>query len=1139
MTNIEVSGRQLLRELEAMRRRISELERAEAERRQAEEKLRQSQARLRTFMESAADVFVLFDAELNFVEINRAGLEMFPHGIRKEDLIGRNIADIMPDIKQCGRYDQYMQVIKTGKPLLLDDCVPSSVLGERHQILKAFKVGDGLGVIATDITELKRAGEALKESEERFKAILDNAVDGIILADLETKRFCTGNKAICQMLGYSLEEIWHLGVMDIHPEKDLPYVLGQFEKQARREITLSEDIPVKRKDGSVFYAEVNSSPVTIGGKGYLIGIFRDTTERKRKEEALSRSEEKYRGLYESIIDGVVHTDLSGKILGANRAFLDMVGYSEQEMKRLSYQQLTPAKWAAIEEDIVKNQVLTRGYSDLYEKEYIRKDGTVFPIGIRVRLVRADKGKPVGMWGIVRDITELKRGEYALRQSEEKLRLIFDSVTDGITVTDLEGNILQVNEAITRMHGFERKDRLVGRNSFEFLPEEERMRARKLLTKVLETGHSGNVELALLRKDGTSYPVEISGALLKDGEGNPTGFVGITRDIAERNLAQKALVESEKKYSTLVERGNDGIIIIQDGLMKFINTKMIEMSGYSTEEAVNKSFIGFVSPGYQAIVAERYKRRLAGEEVPRYYEIEIIAKDGTAIPVEINASIIEYESKPADMAIVRDITERRQAEQQLRESEERYRNLFESTYDLIQSVAPDGRLLFVNRAWREKLGYTEAEIPNLNLFEIIHPESLPHCQELFSRVMAGEPVRDIQTTFVTKGGSPVLLEGSAIARHIDGKLIATLGFFHDITERTKAEERVRHAAEEWRTTFDSITDAISIHDKDYKILRVNRAFADIVHMKPKQLIGKRCYEVVHGTKEPLPGCPHRQSLTTGKPATLEFYESHLGRYLQQSTSPILNEKGEVVSTVHIARDITERKRMEEQLIMTDRLASIGELVSGIAHELNNPLTSVIGFSQLLKEAGVSPDVKEDLDIISKEAERAAAIIRNLLTFARKHEPVKQQSHINSIIEDVLKLRAYEQKVNNIAVRKHLARNLPEIMVDYFQMQQVFLNIIVNAEMAMLEAHNKGTLNISTRQVDSIIRISIADDGPGISKENLNRIFDPFFTTKEVGKGTGLGLSICHGIVTAHGGSIYARSKPGIGAAFVVELPVNSS
>jgi signal transduction histidine kinase len=189
-----------------------------------------------------------------------------------------------------------------------------------------------------------------------------------------------------------------------------------------------------------------------------------------------------------------------------------------------------------------------------------------------------------------------------------------------------------------------------------------------------------------------------------------------------------------------------------------------------------------------------------------------------------------------------------------------------------------------------------------------------------------------------------------------------------------------------------------------------------------------------------------------------------------------------------------------------------------------------------DGDVPDDIKEDLGTIYSEAQRAASIVKNLLTFARKHPPVKQLSQVNTIIEDVLRLRAYQQKVNNIEVDKQLAANLPEIMVDYFQMQQVFLNIIVNAESAMLEAHGKGKLVITTERVNGITKVTFTDDGHGIARENLGRIFAPFFTTKEAGKGTGLGLSICHGIVTEHGGRIYAKSQIGKGATFVVELPV---
>jgi two-component system NtrC family sensor kinase len=229
-------------------------------------------------------------------------------------------------------------------------------------------------------------------------------------------------------------------------------------------------------------------------------------------------------------------------------------------------------------------------------------------------------------------------------------------------------------------------------------------------------------------------------------------------------------------------------------------------------------------------------------------------------------------------------------------------------------------------------------------------------------------------------------------------------------------------------------------------------------------------------------------------------------------------------------------MEQQLILSDRLASIGELVSGVAHELNNPLTSIIGFSQLIMENNPPLNIKDDLNIIHKEAQRSAGIVKNLLTFARKHAPVKQKGRINNIIAEVLKLRAYEQTVNNITLNTDFDPDLPEIMIDHFQMQQVFLNIIINAESAMLGAHNKGTLTITTKKIDGHIKIVFADDGSGIPGKNLNRIFTPFFTTKEVGKGTGLGLSICHGIITEHGGKIYVESELGKGAAFILELPV---
>jgi C4-dicarboxylate-specific signal transduction histidine kinase len=213
-----------------------------------------------------------------------------------------------------------------------------------------------------------------------------------------------------------------------------------------------------------------------------------------------------------------------------------------------------------------------------------------------------------------------------------------------------------------------------------------------------------------------------------------------------------------------------------------------------------------------------------------------------------------------------------------------------------------------------------------------------------------------------------------------------------------------------------------------------------------------------------------------------------------------------------------------------------MAAGIAHELNNPLTGVIAMSQMLLDEEMSDAVKEDLKLICSEAQRAAAVVKHLLIFARKHTAEREAVQINTVVEDVLSLRAYEQKVNNIRVTTRLDNHLPEIIADPFQIQQVFINIVLNAEQAMMAGHKEGALTITTGRVGDNIKVSFSDDGPGISPENMRKLFSPFFTTKEVGKGTGLGLSICYGIVADHGGRIYARSELGEGATFVVELPV---
>lgn len=357
--------------------------------------------------------------------------------------------------------------------------------------------------------------------------------------------------------------------------------------------------------------------------------------------------------------------------------------------------------------------------------------------------------------------------------------------------------------------------------------------------------------------------------------------------------------------------------------------------------------------------------------------------------------------------------------------------------------------------------------------------------------------------------------------------------------TESEDKLKNQYGLLQSTFEAIPYPFYVIDaNDYTVKMANSAarFGDLSK-------GHFCYSLTHGKDKPCDSetdpCPLAQIKKTKKPVAVEHVhsdESGKSRTYDIFAYPVFNTTGDIVQMIEFCQDNTERKRMQEQLIAQDRLVSIGQLVSGVAHELNNPLTSVIGFSDILLQKDLPANIRADLEIVNSEAKRTALIVKNLLTFARQQPQQKTPVNINEPLQTVLQLRCHTQRTNNITSDTHLAQGLLPIMANSSQLQQVFLNIIVNAEQAMTDSHNKGTLKINSAQRGDFVRVTIADDGPGITRENMTRLFTPFFTTKEIGKGTGLGLSISQGIVLEHGGRIWAESQPGKGAVFFIELPV---
>jgi two-component system NtrC family sensor kinase len=484
---------------------------------------------------------------------------------------------------------------------------------------------------------------------------------------------------------------------------------------------------------------------------------------------------------------------------------------------------------------------------------------------------------------------------------------------------------------------------------------------------------------------------------------------LTKLLSRQKRTEAALLDSEEQYRLLQEHASEGILIIQDGIVKFANPRAARLLAYPISELSSRQFIELVHADDRKVAISRYLAAINSKKLsPANYTYRVITKRGNIKWAETTSIEVIWEEKPAALVFLTDVTGRKKAEEALRKSEERYRTILEDMGKGYYEVDVAGNITFVNDSICRMLGYSSGEVIGTNYRSYAYDE--------------------------------------ANAR---------------------------------------------------KIYRYTNS--------------------VYRTRRPAKWFSWQYAAKNGEK-----------RFIEASIAPKFDGQGKIVGFRGILNDVTERKAMEQQVLLTNKLASIGELASGVAHELNNPLTTVMGYAQLLIESKDVPEhIKSDLDKVYQESQRAARIVQNLLSFARRRRPEKTYFDINNLVQKTLDLRSYELKVNNISLFVNLKPDMPEITADYHQIQQVILNILINAEQALTEMRRRGKITLTTSAVKDRIRINIADNGPGISESNIDKIFDPFFTTKELGKGTGLGLSVCHGIVTAHGGKIYVESEKGKG------------
>ena len=456
-------------------------------------------------------------------------------------------------------------------------------------------------------------------------------------------------------------------------------------------------------------------------------------------------------------------------------------------------------------------------------------------------------------------------------------------------------------------------------------------------------------------------------------------------------------------------------------------------------------------------------------------------------------------------------------------------------DAVVVTGLDRKVLTANRSAAELFGRRLADLPGTAIDDLVASAERQHVAEREHRAFEGEQQR-YETTVVRADGEERNVAVSTTPLVLDGDLVGTVATLRDITEEKGAQDALARSEARYRNLFESASDAIVTLDANGRFTTFNHAAENISGYPRQELVGQWFAPLLPDDELPK-ALMHFQKALAGETGLFEttFIRKDREYRTIQVTYSTPQRDEEVLCVI---RDVTDQKMLQEQLIQSEKMSAIGQLVSGVAHELNNPLAGISAFAQLLlTEKRFPPDQRTAAEMIYAEARRASRIVQNLLTFARQHKPERTPTGVNQVLDDTLELRGYELRVRGIEVTRDYDEQIPETMADAHQLQQVFLNLVTNAEQAMEKSPRESQrLIVRTRRTGAVIRIDVEDTGPGIPPNLLERIFNPFFTTKPTGSGTGLGLSISLGIVREHEGRIWAENAPQGGARFIVEVPI---
>jgi two-component system, sensor histidine kinase and response regulator len=1117
------------------------------ERKEAAKKLLESEERYRTVIEHS-NVGIALVQDGVHVYVNSKFLEIFGYNIPEEVLGKRPMMTVHPDDQEMmtkrdlrrrqsapfhDRY-QFKGVKKNGDTLYVEVSASSMSFRGKPSAIAFIK----------DITEQKEAERKLIESEERYRTVIEHSNDGVAL--VQNGKHVYVNRMFFEMFGYDSEE----GVLDkpiaeiIHPD-DLEMVLGHMRKRAQGK-TKSARYSFRglRKDGSIVYIEASGTTILYRGEAVTVGFLRDITARKNAEEALRASEERFRTLLLKSEDIIVLSDTNFKRLYISPSVETTLGYTPEEYLAMKWPEGVHPDDI---ETLNKNWALLLQHPDKTISSTVRlrhKDGSWHWMEISVRNL-LDNPNVQAFVINHHDITERRKAQDALAQSEARFRTIVEQSHEVIFLINADQERIYVSPAVTKILGFSQKEFLALDPASSIHPD-DRDRAAFLRNWTKE--HPGETVTTVCRrqhKDGGWRWMENTARNLCD-DPNVQAMVLTFHDMTERRMAEEALRESEERFRTLIEESAEVISLTNINRERvYVSPSVKNILGYSMEEYRALKWDDLCHPDDFHMLQKNREWMLEhpGETVS--FMSRIRHKDGTWRWMENTAS--NHLDNPSVRAVVtnfHDITERKLTTDELKQKTEELDRFFSINLDLLCIADTDGNFRRLNHAWETTLGYELSELEGKRFLDFVHPDDMAGTLEATSILSNQQTVRTFVNRYRCRDGSYRWIEWISAPA---GNLIYAAA--RDITDRKTAEEALQRTNTLLNTIIDTAPTAIIGLDLDGKVHMVwNRAAEKMLGWSAQEAMGQFLPSVPVEKKEEfehfrqfirngqnLNGIDVRRLRRDGTPIDYSIYGS-----------PLYDGQGEITGNIAVLVDITDRKRAEQALLQAKDAAESAtraksNFLANMSHEIRTPMNAIIGLSRLALKQNPSVKQQDYLNKIQSSARTLLGIINDILDLSKieagRLEINNTIFNLDKLIQNistVIGLRAQEKGLN---LSFHRDPDVPLLLMgDPLRLGQILINLIGNAvkftDVGEIVVEIKKTAK--EKRKEAFLEFSIRDTGIGMTPEQTSVIFTPFAQadasmTRRYG-GTGLGLTISKQLVEQMGGTISVVSAPDVGSTF---------